>query len=51
MSLSLKRIAPFAADQPHQRQAQRRLAGAGLADNAQRLALADGESTPSTALM
>ncbi len=38
MSLPTKLIRPFRRDQPRQRQAQRRLAGAGFADDAERLA-------------
>ena len=35
--------APFRRDQPQQRQAERRLAGAGFADDAERLPLAHGD--------
>ena len=42
---------PCGGDQPQDRQAERGLAGAGFADDAERLALAHRELTPSTALM
>ena len=43
MSLPRKTMRPFRRDQPHQREAERRLAGAGFADDAERLALAHGD--------
>ncbi len=44
MSLAEKHDRPVRGDQPQQRQPERGLAGAGFADDAERLALADRDA-------